>query len=53
APLTACAAAWGVAFLDPSDPMDCGIAGHQGVEQRWHSRTHPSQHRRPHRTHPP
>ncbi|CAI7777278.1 unnamed protein product, partial [Closterium sp. NIES-54] len=26
APLAACAAAWGVAFLDPSDPMDCGIS---------------------------
>ncbi|CAI5515896.1 unnamed protein product [Closterium sp. Naga37s-1] len=26
APLAACAAAWGVAFVDPSDPMDCGIA---------------------------
>ncbi|CAI6008481.1 unnamed protein product [Closterium sp. NIES-65] len=26
APLAACAAAWGVAFVDPSDPTDCGIA---------------------------
>ncbi|CAI7893576.1 unnamed protein product [Closterium sp. NIES-53] len=26
APLAAFAAAWGVAFLDPSDPMDCGIS---------------------------